>query len=142
MLTPVPDIEMGEGGGAPVDARMMLWKLAIEVRTLPHKGRYAVMEKRGTVFTICSCRFRSFGTSGYSYGLSLPVSPLLCVACAQEWDAFLVGLMGSMVNGAGFPVLGFLIARSQVPPPIDQQPSSNASTGIRDCIDPLICQFH
>jgi len=36
------------------------------------------------------------------------------LACdRQEWDAFILGLVGSMFNGAGFPLLGFLIAKTQ-----------------------------
>ena len=43
----------------------------------------------------------------------VPASTLLWKLALEEWDMLYLGLLGSMVNGAGFPLLGYLISRSQ-----------------------------
>lgn len=46
-------------------------------------------------------------------GPPIPASKLLWKMALEEWDMLLLGLLGSMINGAGFPLLGYLISRSQ-----------------------------
>jgi ATP-binding cassette, subfamily B (MDR/TAP), member 1 len=46
-------------------------------------------------------------------GKPIAASRLLWRLALEEWDMLLLGLLGSMINGAGFPLLGYLISRSQ-----------------------------
>lgn len=39
------------------------------------------------------------------------VSIFICLSI-QEYDALFLGLVGSILNGAGFPLLGYLISRT------------------------------
>lgn len=95
--------------GAEEMGKSRRWSLTLSRRGSLGARRPSLLEAMTTVQDISTKDVEG----GQEEAKPISASKLLWKMALEEWDMLMLGLLGSIINGAGFPLLGYLISQSQ-----------------------------